>query len=95
MQVRIGQLRILWERLMTLVYYLEQGKEPDGKSVRKQFFRRLTSWNERWDVLVGWEAFIDEYDTRFRTPEYHKRSSMRNELFGRLSTPYDSRRGVR
>lgn len=63
MQSWIGQLRVLWERLMTLVYFLEEGKDPRGKlSIRKQFFRGITSWGGRWDVFAEWESFIDQYD---------------------------------
>jgi hypothetical protein len=91
MQSWIGQLRVLWERLMTLVYFLEEGKDPRGKlSIRKQFFRGITSWGGRWDVFAEWESFIDQYDKLYRTPEYHNRSSMRKALFGDPSTDPNS-----
>lgn len=85
MQAWIGQLRVLWERLMTLVYFLEEGQDPNGKSVRRQFFRAIETWDGRWDVLAEWESFIDKYDQLYRTPEYHNRSSMRKALFGEPS----------
>ena len=81
MQAWIGQLRILWERLMTLVFYLEEGRDP-GKSVRRRFFSRIAEWECRRDVLAEWESFISKYDETYRTPEYHNRSNMRKELFG-------------
>jgi hypothetical protein len=82
MQSLIGQVRVLWERLMTLVYYLETGGDPRGKSVRRVFFGALGGWGERWTVLREWEPVVDDYDAEFRTPEYHNRSRMRRELFG-------------
>jgi hypothetical protein len=81
MQAWIGQLRVLWERLMTLVYFLEEGEDPRGRSIRKRFFDRIESWHSNWRVLAEWQAFIDNYDRIYRTPEYHNRSSMRKALF--------------
>jgi hypothetical protein len=86
MQSLIGQTRVLWERLMTLVYYLETGKDPDAKSIRRVFFRDIQDWSGKWGVLAEWESSIDAYDTDFRTPEYHTRSRMRKELFGDAPT---------
>lgn len=82
MQADIGQLRILWERLMALVYYLEEGHDPGGKSTRRRFFSQIAEWEGHWDVLAEWESFISKYDETYRTPEYHNRSKMRKELFG-------------
>lgn len=82
MQSLIGQVRVLWERLMTLVYYLEMGDDPRGKSIRRVFFKDIEQWSPRWDVLREWEPVIGRYDSDFRTPEFHNRSRMRRELFG-------------
>lgn len=81
-QSMIGQSRILWERLMRFIYFLEQGKDPEGKSVRRKFFATLPTWSPRWDVLSEWEGEIDTYDSRYRTPEYHKGSILKRELLG-------------
>jgi hypothetical protein len=77
----VGQARILWERLMTLVYYLEEGQDPRGKSIRKVFFPKIPSWGGRWDILAEWESEIDWYDRLYRTPEFHTRSTLRKDLF--------------
>lgn len=86
LQSLIGQVRVLWERLMTLVYYLEMGHDPRGKSIRRVFFNDIAHWSPRWDVLREWEPVIARYDSDFRTPEFHNRSRMRRELFGEPST---------
>lgn len=90
MQAWIGQMRVLWERLMTLVYFLEEGQDPAGKSVRRRFFGSIEKWAGRWNVLAEWHSFISKYDELYRTPEYHNRSSMRKELFGHPSTDPNS-----
>jgi len=82
MQALIGQTRVLWERLIRLVYFLETGSDPPGKSARRRFFGDLPQWSPRWDLLAELEGEIDRYDGNFRTPEYHKGSVLRAELLG-------------
>jgi hypothetical protein len=81
-QGMIGQSRVLWDRLMRLVHFLEEGRDPEGKSTRRVFFRDLPRWSPRWDVLREWEADIDRYDVAYRTPEYHQGSILKKELLG-------------
>lgn len=81
MHALIGQSRTLWDRLMGFVYYLEEGKEPEGKSIRRVFFRRVADWGGRWHVFAGWKDRIDDYDNLFRTPEFHKASRFRASIF--------------
>jgi hypothetical protein len=81
-QATIGQSRVLWDRLMRLIYFLEEGQDPPGKSVRRRFFRTLPRWSPRWDLLKEWESEIDAYDQAYRTPEYHKGSILKKELLG-------------
>lgn len=81
-QAMIGQSRVLWDRLMRSVHYLEVGADPAGKSIRRKFFSELPNWSPRWDVLTEWETVIDEFDQRYRTPEYHKGSVLKAELLG-------------
>jgi hypothetical protein len=81
-QAMIGQSRVLWDRLMRLIYYLEEGVDPKGKSTRRVFFRDLPRWSMRWDALGEWEDEIDTYDATYRTPEYHKGSILKKELLG-------------
>lgn len=81
MQAQIGQSRILWDRLMGLVYRLEEGSDVPGRSIRRTFFKQLPQWSPRWDVLAEWEPRIDKYDRLFRTPEFHKNSTLRASIF--------------
>ncbi len=87
MLAEIGQVRILWDRLMALVYRLEESKELPGKSIRRTFFKRLPDWHPRWDVLAEWEARIDKYDSLYRTPEFHKNSTLRASIFREAIDP--------
>jgi hypothetical protein len=81
-QAFIGQSRALWDRLMGLIYFLETGCDPPGNSIRRRFFRDLSNWSPRWDVMIELEAEIDRYDNKYRTPEYHRGSVLRKELLG-------------
>jgi hypothetical protein len=81
-QAMIGQSRILWEGLMRLIYYLEEGSDPTGKSTRRPFRRKLKDWSPRWDVLAEWQPELDRYSDRYRTPEYHSGSVLKRELLG-------------
>lgn len=79
----IGKSRILWERLMNLIYYLEEGKELDGKSKKGKFFRWLReSADRKWLFMAPYEEVLVSYDQQFRTPEFHKGSVLRAELLG-------------
>jgi hypothetical protein len=89
MQAEIGQVRILWDRLMSLVYRLEEGRELQGKSIRRSFFKKLPEWHGRWEVLSEWEARIDKYDSLYRTPEFHKNSTLRASIFRDAIDPND------
>ncbi|MER6665099.1 hypothetical protein ABT256_11165 [Amycolatopsis japonica] len=82
----IGKSRILWERLMNLIYYLEEGKELDGKSKKGKFFRWLReSADRKWLFMAPYEEVLVSYDQQFRTPEFHKGSVLRAELLGQKS----------
>jgi hypothetical protein len=78
----IGQNRALWDRLMGLIFFLETGTDAPGNSMRRQFFRDLPKWSPRWDVMAELEAEIDRYDSKYRTPEYHRGSVLKKELLG-------------
>ncbi len=81
-QAMIGAIRILWERLMRLICYLEMDRDPEGKSTQRKFFRELPNWSARWDLLAEFESEIGSYDASYRTPEYHKGSILKRELLG-------------
>lgn len=81
-QAMIGAVRIMWERLMGLVYYLETGQDAQRKgSVRRAFFREIDNWEHRWRPLKEWESELEWYDGLYRTPEFHNNSTLRAGLF--------------
>jgi hypothetical protein len=77
----IGKSRIVWERLMQSIYYLENGRSIEARSVKKKFFQWVRR-TPRWRFLEPYEGVIERYDSSFRTPEFHKHSILRAELFG-------------
>lgn len=75
--------RILWERIMGLVFFLETGK-PDiprsgSRSTKKTFFEMCAS-TPCWRWMLPYAGQIGDYDDRLRTPEAHKRSTLRSRL---------------
>lgn len=84
----IGKMRILWERLMNLVYFVETGKEIPGKSKKGKFFTWIDNdAPHKWSWLGGFSGEIVAYDDRFRTPEFHKNSTLRKEIHERGLDP--------
>lgn len=81
-QAMIGAERVLWERLMQSIYFLEKGSNPEGKHTQRAFFRELPKWSPRWDLLAEFQSEVSKFDESFRTPEYHKGSILKKELFG-------------
>lgn len=78
----IGKVRILWERLMNAVYYLETGRELSSKqSKRTKFFNRIRNV-PHWKPLLDVEALLERYENTLRTPEFHSASVLRAELLG-------------
>ncbi|MCI0428909.1 MAG: hypothetical protein L0Z46_12930 [Nitrospiraceae bacterium] len=88
-QALIGKSRILWERVMNFVYYLETGEDLDRKvsnrRSKKQLFFRFVESSARWRFLAPYGDVIEQYDSAYRTPEYHKSSVLRAELLGSIS----------
>ncbi len=83
----IGKARILWDRIMNLVYYLETGNEiPRKKSKKTQFFKFIDD-KPRWKYLVPFLATLTTHDDSFRTPEFHKASMLRAVLMGDREMP--------
>ncbi len=79
----IVKSRILWERLMGLIYFIETGK-PDvpkarSRSTRAAFFAMCRA-TPRWKWVVPYEPMVTAYDRMYRTPEVHKRSFLRAGL---------------
>ncbi len=93
-QSLISKSRILWERIMNFIYYLETGellekKVSNKKSKRKIFFDFVKA-TSKWRFLEPYERELQNYEDKFRTPEFHKNSILRAELFGnRVNDPND------
>jgi hypothetical protein len=82
----IFKSRILWERGINLIYFLETGNEIENKvsgnkSKRKIFFDFAKS-SSKWKFMLDYRNVIDRYDQNFRSPESHKNSVLRAELIG-------------
>ena len=79
----ITKSRILWDRIMGLVYFIETGTEDiprsGNRSAKRTFFEMCDS-APQWRWLVPYRDHIGDYDDRFRTPEVHKRSTLRSRL---------------
>ena len=78
--------RVLWERLMNFIYYMETGIELESKisnkkSKTKAFFEHVKS-QENLHFLTEFKEKINEFDGAFRTPEVHKNSIFRAEILG-------------
>jgi hypothetical protein len=78
-QKHIVASRIFFERFMNLLYYLELGKELQGRSKKAAFFKMVRA-SERWLWMENFEALIDRYDAAYRTPEVHSGSFLRRQL---------------
>ena len=75
---------ILWERIMNFVYYLEKGEILDDarsnkRSKKASFFKYIKS-NPKWDFLERFKPRMEDFDSKFRTPEFHKNSTLRKEI---------------
>src|SRR5882724_8329676 len=80
-QALFGSIRICWERLMQAVYFLEEGKEISGKSIKVLFFNWADT-KDQWRFLVPYRKVVVAHDDAFRTPEFHKGSILRKQVFG-------------
>jgi hypothetical protein len=84
-QSLIGKSRVLWERVLVLIYYLEFGKDlsSDARGSRKgRFFKDIGEDDLRWGWMSVYQPVIARYDDLFRTPEFHSGSRLRKELEG-------------
>jgi hypothetical protein len=79
-QSQIVKSRILWERIMNLIFWIETGVVlGDLKKAKNRFFQFVKSEN-RWTFLEPYEKLIEDYDANYRTPEVHKASVLRNAI---------------
>jgi hypothetical protein len=85
-QTLIGASRILWERIMNAVYYLETGEELEDKvsnrkSKKSAFFDHIRNV-DAWKPLLAAQDLLTWYDASFRTGEFHKSSFLRAVFLG-------------
>jgi hypothetical protein len=79
-QALIGGVRITWEKLFRLLYYLDTGKsDVSGSSVKRSFFKWVKS-EPKWRFLEPYEREIEHFDSTYRTAEFHKGSKLRGEI---------------
>lgn len=81
----IVKSRILWERVMNFIYFLETGKGLEVKRSKKRRFFEFIDGG-KWSYLLEYQDFINWFDDRLRTPEVHKSSVLRAH-FQKSSTP--------
>ena len=91
-QTLIVKSRILWERVMNFIYYLETGKDLDRKSKKTYFFNFIKS--TKWSYLEVYKNYIEWFDKRLRAPEVHKDSTLRKGFLTGSTPPPEKMLGV-
>jgi hypothetical protein len=79
----ITKSRILWDRIMAWVYFIETGRDGiprSGDRSAKRTFFDMCDTTPCWKWLGAYRADIMRYDERFRTPEVHSLSTLRARL---------------
>lgn len=83
-QTLIVKARILWERIMNFVYFLETGDDLErrvsSKRSKRGAFFKFVQDHPKWVFLEPYEAKLDYFDSRYRGPEVHKASTLRAHL---------------
>lgn len=87
-QTVIVKSRILWERTMNFVYFLETGVklEASGRKSKKAKFFKLIEDNQ-WSFLLDYKDYVEWFDDKLRTPEVHKSSTLRKSFQGGSHPP--------
>lgn len=78
-QSLIGRSRILWEKIFRWIYYIENGRDIEGRSIKKKFFD-WASATPHWRFLEVYKALVEGFDQTYRTAEYHKNSVVRAHM---------------
>lgn len=76
----IVKSRILWERIMNLVHFIETGAADiprTGKRSAQKTFFELCNDCAHWRWLAAYQPIIGRFDEQFRTPEVHNMSRLR------------------
>ena len=75
--------RILMEKVMKFIHYLEKGKEPSSASTRSEFFKLIKKkmFCKTWGDWIAYKKFIDKFDKKIRNKEVHNFSWVRKMTF--------------
>lgn len=80
-QTIVVKTRIVWERMMALIVWLENGREPSGSSSWRRKFLELVNENEgRWVFASRYVQVLERWDNGLRTGEVHGMSPLRRLL---------------
>jgi hypothetical protein len=85
-QSLIVKSRILWERAMNLIYYLDTGKSIENKVSRnkskRKVFSEFLSGSDKWKFMDQYMSLLSDFEEKYRSPESHKKSVLLAELMG-------------
>ena len=99
--------RILWERVMNCIYYLETGNELDETlqerksgnspfSKKTKFFDFINDTDDnsvlKWSFLNDYREYVNWFDDKWRTPETHKHSTLRARFLNETMSSDDVNR---
>ena len=76
----IVKSRILWEKIMNFIYYLETGEDLESKKSKKGAFFKFVAKNTKWNFLLPIQRDLNKHDDSYRNPEVHKGSTLKKEL---------------
>jgi hypothetical protein len=69
--------RIVLEKLMNFIYYLDKDEKlSSSKSKKAEFLKHIK--NTKWDYLLKYEKVFKDYDEDLRTNEVHAISNLSN-----------------
>ncbi|MBI4192847.1 MAG: hypothetical protein HY525_20230 [Betaproteobacteria bacterium] len=77
-----SKVRVVVERLMNVIYFIEKRQMLEGVESKKSAFERFLAEYPLWSFMAPVLTLTKELDDRFRTPEVHKGSMMRKRIFG-------------
>ena len=79
--------RILFERVMNLIYFLETGKDLEvGRSKKSKFFK-FSAQSGKWAFWEDYREYIEWFDNSLRLPEVHKGSILKKHFMAKTIVP--------
>lgn len=61
---------------------MEKGARLEDRRSKKGKFFKMVRETPRWRLLESYEQVVTDYDDTLRTPEFHKYSVLRSQVFG-------------